>query len=121
MSLLVIVGGSALRDGALMRAAAAMMARTELVVVNEPDLGPEQAKHERLAMAGTGFDYGKALPPEAPPRDWTEEVQQGIADCVEWWRARVRVTLARFGGRRRLAVRTIFQPCWRAGRWKSLT
>lgn len=62
-------------------------------------------------------DYLKALPPEEPLRDWSDEIRQGIEDFHAWLNHRVSVILAR----RSRSVRVVFQPCWRAGRWKSLT
>lgn len=60
--------------------------------------------------------------PEPPPRDYTEWVMQGIADLTDWLERHVAWVLSAFGCRRQRPVaRARFQPCWRAGRWKSLT
>lgn len=122
---LVIVGGWSVRDAMVHRAAMAFAQRAsmELVMVEPKQEVPERTLADVIDSGALCAitNYLKELPAEEPLRDWTEEILQGIADCVAELQHRVGQTLARYGSRRHKAVRNIFQPCWRAERWKSLT
>lgn len=61
--------------------------------------------------------------PELPYTDYREyfvEVRQGIEDCVAQLAQRVRQIL-NFRNFQPQIRRQLFQPCWSARRWKSLT
>lgn len=73
-------------------------------------------------FCNTTLEYSNSClyKPEEPEYDWYAESIQGIREIREWFAARVQQVLRQVQAHAFLR-RTVFQPCWSARRWKSLT
>lgn len=120
----------------LIAALSSVVERNSIVIVEDPEPVKEKDAFERLRefqvnqvrnFASDMIDRLREMPPkqEQEPEYSGDDSRlmsiQGQEELTAWLVFRVRWVLSAFGRARRTIARTIHQPCWRAGRWKSLT